>query len=108
MAMVAKLYSPLEEVSSQIRLLEIHPQNNDHHPVSCRMRTVSLDDKPGFFALSYVWGNSSDRVDIYVNGISLSVTRNLEAALRHVQQRGHGVTELDDLSKVASCSPRAA
>ena len=76
MASSATLYSPLDEAASQIRLLEIEPQHNDNQQTfSCRMRTVSLDDNIKFFGLSYVWGDSSDRVDVIVNGIVIPVTR---------------------------------
>ncbi len=89
MAPSATLYSPLDEAALQIRLLEIEPQHNGNQQTfSCRMRAVSLDDNIKFFGLSYVWGDSSDRVDVIVNGIVIPVTRNLEAALRHIQRQG--------------------
>ncbi len=96
MASSATLYSPLDEAASQIRLLEIEPQHNDNQQTfSCRMRTVSLDDNIKFFGLSYVWGDSSDRVDVVVNGIVIPVTKNLEAALRHIQRNGRTVIETE-------------
>ncbi len=88
------LYSPLDEAASQIRLLEIEPRNNDNQTVSCRMRTVSLDDDIKFFALSYVWGNTRDRVEVIVNDVVIPVTRNLEAALRHIQRNGRTVFDI--------------
>lgn len=45
-------------------------------PTSCRFNWGD------FAALSYVWGNERDRRDILVNGVMLSVTANLEVALR--------------------------
>jgi hypothetical protein len=45
-------------------------------PTSCRFNWGD------FAALSYVWGNELDRRNILVNGIVLSVTANLEVALR--------------------------
>ena len=89
MASSATLYSPLDEEASQIRLLEIAPQHNDNQQTfSCRTRTVSLNDNVKFFALSYVWGDPNGRIDVVVNGIVIPVTRNLEAALRHIQRNG--------------------
>ncbi|KAI1461696.1 HET-domain-containing protein [Annulohypoxylon moriforme] len=38
-----------------------------------------------FVALSYVWGDPSIRKDIYVNGVRMSVTANLESALRELR-----------------------
>ncbi|KAI8659815.1 HET domain-containing protein [Fusarium sp. Ph1] len=84
MATSSPIYTPLGDPSSNIRLLEIHVRESKLRPtVTCRMRTVPLDDAPPFAALSYVWGDADDRENIVVNSQLVSVTKNLEAALRH-------------------------
>ncbi|KAJ4323634.1 hypothetical protein N0V84_004242 [Fusarium piperis] len=84
MATSSPVYTPLGDPSSNIRLLEIHVRDSKRRPaVTCRMRTVSLDNAPPFAALSYVWGDADDREDIVVNSQLVSVTKSLEAALRH-------------------------
>lgn len=84
MATSSPIYTPLGDPSSNIRLLEIHVREAKRRPaVTCRMRTVSLDDAPPFAALSYVWGDADDRENIVVNSQLVSVTKNLETALRH-------------------------
>jgi hypothetical protein len=40
----------------------------------------------GYEALSYTWGDATDTRTIIVNGSKHQVTRNLEAALRHLRQ----------------------
>lgn len=42
-----------------------------------------------FAALSYVWGDETKRKDILVNNVVVSVTENLEIALRHLAADGY-------------------
>jgi hypothetical protein len=74
------VYSTLDSAAKQVRLLHLHPGSNDDK-VSCTLRVVSLDDKPEYEALSYVWGDASDTVDINVQKEPKPVTKNLCAAL---------------------------
>jgi len=55
-------------------------------PVSCRLFHASIDNLPGYEALSCTWGTDpSDRV-IHITEGSLAVKPNLEAALRQLRQ----------------------
>ncbi|KAK4033624.1 heterokaryon incompatibility protein-domain-containing protein [Parachaetomium inaequale] len=66
----------------EIRLLIISPgQPSD--PVSCRLERVSLEDNPGFEALSYVWGKDGNTRKITCSGKRCLVTPNLHDALRN-------------------------
>ena len=78
------LYTSLNVQTNQIRIIELLPGRwND--TINCSMRTVSLDEKPGYEALSYVWGDPKATVPITVNGIIVHATINLVAALRRVR-----------------------
>ncbi|KAI0413224.1 heterokaryon incompatibility protein-domain-containing protein [Xylaria grammica] len=78
-------YTPLEPSKNQIRLLTLsNGEWNDR--IKCQLHVVSLDDQPKYEALSYVWGSSNDLVDIDVNGVAFSATRNLHAALRRLRE----------------------
>jgi hypothetical protein len=46
---------------------------------------VALSDEPDYEALSYTWGDSSDKCPSYCEGQTLKVTRNLHSALRHLR-----------------------
>ncbi|KAK5652305.1 hypothetical protein OQA88_10653 [Cercophora sp. LCS_1] len=91
------LYSPLDPARSPIRLLEIISADSDAGPVRCLLRIVSLDDKPTYCALSYVWGDPAKTAKILIAAESaagilseekaIDVTTNLEAALRHVRSQ---------------------
>ena len=51
------------------------------------LRTVSLDDKPLYTALSYVWGQLQGQQLITVNECDFPVTPNLHKALQHLQYK---------------------
>jgi len=68
---------------------ELH---RDQPSIRVSLRKVSLDDGAEFTALSYVWGNASDKVPILVDGVEFYITRNLLAALHEFQQDEETVT----------------
>lgn len=59
--------------------------------IVCQLHTISLDDKPGFIALSYVWGDSTVTEQVLVDGVEISITKNLANGLRqafyHLKRR---------------------
>lgn len=61
----------------RLRAIYLRKTNND---LLCSFRMVSLDDKPKYTALSYVWGDPNVTSPIKVNGVTYQVTINLEAA----------------------------
>jgi hypothetical protein len=79
----APLYEPLNPTTSEIRPLEISFPADDEHP-QYTLSTVSLNDRPKFAALSYVWGDPTTTEDIAINGHTLPITKNLAGALRNV------------------------
>ena len=50
-----------------------------------RLETVALENEPRYTALSYVWGDSSDRVPCVLDNHRLLITRNLALALQALQ-----------------------
>ncbi|KDN71775.1 putative heterokaryon incompatibility protein [Colletotrichum sublineola] len=52
-------------------------------PIHVRLREANVDALPPFSALSYVWGDPSEKQQIRVSGHEVSVTKNLFDALRH-------------------------
>ncbi|RSL49269.1 hypothetical protein CEP53_009226 [Fusarium sp. AF-6] len=81
----SSLYQPLERPSSQIRLVEILSQSPEEK-VNCKLNTVSLDTKPYYICLSYVWGDPSVTEEILVDDIPTQVTINLARALKHAKK----------------------
>lgn len=72
-------YHALKE--NEIRLLEVLPGEPDD-AVTARLCQVSLDDLPGFEALSYSWGTDEPTRKMVIDGKSFSIRPNLEDALR--------------------------
>jgi hypothetical protein len=69
-----------------IRVLGLYPGNNEDEIECCIIEDfLPPDDKRGYEALSYCWGDASDRVAITVNDARLNVTKNLHAALRRLR-----------------------
>jgi hypothetical protein len=80
-------YRPIDASRGEIRLLELlHPSESEVRP-ACRIHHHSLDETKDYCALSYVWGDSSSRKMIVVDGIEVSVTENLHNALLGVQSQ---------------------
>ncbi|KAI8217951.1 Heterokaryon incompatibility protein 6, OR allele [Colletotrichum sp. SAR 10_77] len=65
-----------------IRVLVIQPGAGSD-PIAANLREASIDDPPSFHALSYVWGDPSQRGDIRCQGQQVSVTKSLFDALLH-------------------------
>ncbi|KAI9708915.1 MAG: hypothetical protein M1820_003609 [Bogoriella megaspora] len=68
-----------------IRLMILRPAKADHERIRCKLANESLENSFDFEALSYVWGDSSDRRVIEVDGVDFTITSNLDTALRHLR-----------------------
>jgi hypothetical protein len=79
----SELYGPLVLSESQlsIRLLRLKP-GKPGAPVRCSLFRTALISSLPYEALSYTWGDPTSRSPVYVNGIEVWVTRNLERAFR--------------------------
>jgi hypothetical protein len=74
------LYQPLDEARREIRLVEVISAAPAQADITLKFHSVSLLDKPRFCALSYVWGDSSSREPVTLNGETVQVTKNLARA----------------------------
>ena len=103
--MASSLYRSLNPQKHEIRVLTILSCGN-HIPavpptqpgpgdddsstnaadIHCKLQTLSLDDEPSYTALSYVWGTDIPSTRVLINSKPVLVRKNLEAALRHLQQ----------------------
>jgi hypothetical protein len=74
-----------------IRLLQLMPAAAGER-LQCRLVVASLDERPKYEALSYEWGRHSQgaqNIHITCEGRSISITRNLAAALRVLRNESH-------------------
>ena len=89
----AQLYKaiPLPTNSQCIRVLDL-PGKCTGKQLAGTLRTVDLQYCPKFTALSYVWGDSPDRVTILCNGCEIPVTRSCSEALLSLQEIHGAIT----------------
>jgi hypothetical protein len=78
-------YEPLDSSGKEIRLLSIQPAKIRAAPIRCEIYRIRLQDADKYVALSYIWGNPNRRRPIYLNGIKVEVTVNLEECLRQIR-----------------------
>jgi len=70
----------------EIRTIALYP-GQPGEDIQCSMQTVSLDERPRYTALSYVWGDPANTRPICVDGKTFNATVNLESALRQIRRQ---------------------
>ncbi|KAH6678701.1 heterokaryon incompatibility protein-domain-containing protein [Halenospora varia] len=81
-------YKPLEQLADRpsIRLAVLrHGEHDD--PIRIDLKHTTFAEKPKYESLSYTWGSSNTVKAIEINGIFVSVRRNLDRALRHFRRK---------------------
>jgi Heterokaryon incompatibility protein (HET) len=98
-------YQPLDPNTHQIRLVRLQPRNHrafepwnwilfpEKSPlVPCSIEHFAFTSAPSYQALSYTWGDASQTRPILLNDSLFRVTKNLEVALRHLQDEHETLT----------------
>ena len=87
---MATIYTPLDTKSTQIRRMILLPGENGgfDDPLHGTLEVVCFHDSPQFEALSYVWGSTTPAKSMILNGKQITITPNLDCALRHLRQPG--------------------
>lgn len=78
----AYAYDYLEK--GQFRLIRLHPgrKRDPNDIVRCQIYPLTLSDPRPYVALSYAWGDVSDKRKILVGNLLISVSASLDSALR--------------------------
>jgi hypothetical protein len=80
------VHRPLDDETSEIRLLELHP--GEGPDVRCSLHHCRIDDaSTSYEALSYAWGDQRDKVTISIGDDHLEITVDLATALRKLRNR---------------------
>lgn len=87
------IYNTLRNRSQDIRILSLLP-GEWASPIRCKMETKSLDEKPEYCGLSYVWGDEEKKEEIYVDDVDVHVTTNLKLALLYLREKRTGPLRL--------------
>ncbi|KAK8137518.1 hypothetical protein PG984_003011 [Apiospora sp. TS-2023a] len=84
-------YQPLNREDREIRLFDLFP-GKDGDPITGRLRVVSLNRKPRFDCLSYVWGSPDPQTAISLEGGgSLSIGPSLRLALSDIRRKWRSI-----------------
>jgi hypothetical protein len=84
-------YMPIHP-ETEIRLLILHTaDSSDPELISCQLENTLLDSEVEYTALSYAWGDPTNRKPIICDGSILHVTVNLFNALRELRHVDHSV-----------------
>jgi hypothetical protein len=79
------LYTDKLRGNGEIRVLVLQ-RGLPNETVQCLLKTVNLDDRPKYTALSYVWGNLNEQRPILVNGVTFQATVNLSEGLHNFRK----------------------
>lgn len=84
--MAAYQYDPVRSTNDEIRLLKLHPGQRES-PIHVTLKTVTLKSSsiPKYEALSYAWGSTYDRKQIFINKDTLAVTQSLATLLPYLR-----------------------
>lgn len=114
--MTTYAYEPLDYGKAQTRMIHLYPALDYSDPIRISLKNVTLPrsclnapltsdpgandlisegpdvETPEFIALSYVWGSPDDPQEVLVESApdgacSISITRNLDTALRHIRMK---------------------
>lgn len=80
-------YRDLDRGKKEIRLVTLKPRRGWSVRPECELSTVSIDEKPVYTALSYVWGPRVLRNSILLNGKDFKVTDSLYCALLRLRDK---------------------
>ncbi|KAK4446693.1 heterokaryon incompatibility protein-domain-containing protein [Podospora aff. communis PSN243] len=75
-------YAPIDPASDTIRLLRLE---GDRTGIHGSLIHCSLSNAPKYTALSYAWGSPESPSEIKINGLPVSIRRNLWEALKAIQ-----------------------
>lgn len=83
------IYRSLDPARHEIRLLRLHPETEGgfDSPIRGELIYRFLDNSGDYEALTYFWGEKTDLQKISLDGQPVSITKNLELALRYLRRK---------------------
>jgi hypothetical protein len=83
-------YSPLDRSRREVRLVRFTRTalENPDTTIALGLRHALLDDDIPYAAMSYVWGDASDPIQINIDNKPLFVGRNLHGGLERLRNEG--------------------
>jgi hypothetical protein len=91
-------YKPLDFAAFEIRLLTLRPPSSStFEPIHCTVTHSSLVSPSPYCALSYCWGDPTNKQEITMNGHPMPVTHNLHVALKQLRSSNIATLWIDAL-----------
>jgi hypothetical protein len=87
----AFIYKPLK--ADGIRLVSYEPRSGGDELIKLSLQHFTADTAPPYYACSYVWGDSTSKEPILVNGCRFGITKNLFSALTQFASSSHELTD---------------
>jgi hypothetical protein len=78
-------YDKLGGTGRPLRVLTLFPANKLDAEIHCRLVSTDLDHDPSYMALSYCWGDSSEKSSVILNGSTFLISSSLATALRYIR-----------------------
>ena len=77
----ADIYGSLPPNRATIRLLHLNQRTSRFQTISGTLKTFELGRAPPYVAISYMWVDEREQKSVVINGVKLSVRRNLWTCL---------------------------
>lgn len=84
---LATLYDTLDPSKKEIRILRLHGYGDPDGLIHCSLQTKSLLDDIKYSAISYVWGDPTERVELACGFIVVRVTKGLHSVLANLRKQ---------------------
>jgi hypothetical protein len=79
------LYRPLDSNKREIRVLSVLPCLDKAAPILCLLGHVSLNQRPRYKAVSYLWDRPENKDHMIVNGHCVQAMIRITLLLRHIR-----------------------
>ena len=77
----ADIYCSLPPNKATIRLLHLNKRISRSQTISGTLKNFELERAPSYVAISYMWGDEREQKSVVIDGVKLSVRRNLWTCL---------------------------
>ncbi|KAI0131886.1 heterokaryon incompatibility protein-domain-containing protein [Xylariales sp. AK1849] len=103
----ASIVTKLNDPRDEIRLVKLLPGKGGD-TIDCRYTIASLNNRPQYQTVSYVWGDATKTREIRLDGVECDISENLFAALSHIRLQGDAIVlwtdalcinQMDDIEK---------
>jgi hypothetical protein len=86
---LTELEEPIATKEFEVSIPGPGPYYDLDEPIRRDLEIFALSNDPSYEALSYVWGNPTDKEHILLDGCDFYITSSLKSALKYLRSRDH-------------------